>query len=250
MTKLAIIGGSGFHTLPEFKICERKTVTTPFGDTSAPLSSGEIFGLRTIFLPRHGDSHSIAPHNINYRANIYALKKEGIDQVISLVAVGGITTLYQARSIAIPHQIIDYTSGREHTFFDGRDIADEIVSRKLKHIDFSNPFDEDLRLRLVRAAHDAGIKFTGRGVYGVTQGPRFETAAEIDRMERDGSDIVGMTAMPEAILARELEMAYAGIALVVNPAAGRGDGELTMDEIYENLEATTRYALEVLKKFH
>jgi 5'-deoxy-5'-methylthioadenosine phosphorylase len=247
MTKLAIIGGSGFQTLPAFKISERKSSTTPFGSPSAPLSSGEIFGMEIIFLPRHGDLHSIAPHNVNYRANIYALKREGVEQVISLAAVGGITAAYQARSIAIPHQIIDYTSTREHTYFDGQEVPDEIVNRALRHIDFSNPYDENLRLRLVGAALNAGVEFRDSGVYGVTQGPRFETSAEIDRMERDGCDMVGMTAMPEAVLARELDLAYATIALVVNPAAGRGVGEISMDEIYGNLEAATRNAVAILE---
>jgi 5'-deoxy-5'-methylthioadenosine phosphorylase len=247
MTSLAIIGGSGFQTLPEFKISERKSIATPFGKPSALLSTGELYGMEIMFLPRHGDLHSIAPHNINYRANIYALKREGIEQVISLAAVGGITAGHQSGSVAIPHQIIDYTSTREHTYFDGREVPDDIVNRALRHIDFSNPYDEKLRLRLVQAARDAGIVFSDNGVYGVTQGPRFETAAEIDRMERDGSDMVGMTAMPEAVLARELDMAYATIALVVNPAAGRGAGEISMDEIFKNLETATRNALSVLE---
>ena len=177
MSRLAIIGGSGFHRLPEFTVIDSKAVITPFGEPSASLSFGEIFGLEIIFLPRHGDSHSIAPHNINYRANIYALKNEGVDQVISFAAVGGITAAYQSQSIAIPHQIVDYTSGREHTYFDGQNIPDKIVNRKLNHIDFSNPYDEILRQRLIQAARATGLKFSDSGVYGVTQGPRFETAA-------------------------------------------------------------------------
>ncbi len=250
---LAIIGGSGFDQLPNFAVVEQRKVSTPYGPPSAPLSFGKYCGSKLVFLPRHGDDHSIAPHRINYRANMYALKDAGVTEVIALAAVGGINPDFPARSIAIPHQIIDYTSAREHTFYDGKLYSNSHVDDKVNHIDFTEPYDQPLRLRLIQAAQHAArhttIEVNNSGVYAVTQGPRLETAAEIDRLERDGAEIVGMTAMPEAALARELNMRYAGIALVANVAAGRGDQELTMETIYANLAATTDDAVTILEQF-
>ena len=246
---LAIIGGSGFDQLPDFAIVERRKVSTPYGPPSAPLSLGKYCGSKVVFLPRHGGDHSIAPHGINYRANIYALKDAGVTEVITLAAVGGISPDFPARSIAIPHQIIDYTSAREHTFYDGGPASNSYVDDKVNHIDFTEPYDQSLRLRLIQAAQHAAIEVKDSGVYAVTQGPRLETAAEIDRMEKDGAEIVGMTAMPEAALARELDLRYASIALVANAAAGRGSQELTTATIDANLAATADDALAILEQF-
>ncbi len=254
MMTLAIIGGSGFDQLPNFAVVEQRKVSTPYGSPSAPLSFGKYCGSKLVFLPRHGGDHSIAPHRINYRANMYALKDAGVTEVVALAAVGGINPDFPARSIVIPHQIIDYTSAREHTFYDGNlssnsHASNSHVDDKVNHIDFTEPYDQPLRLRLIQAAQHMTIEVNNSGVYAVTQGPRLETAAEIDRLERDGAEIVGMTAMPEAALARELNMRYASIALVVNAAAGRGDQELTMEIIQANLAATTDDALAILEQF-
>lgn len=246
---LAIIGGSGFNQLQNFTIVEQKKVATPYGTPSAALSFGKYAGSKLVFLPRHGAEHSIAPHRINYRANMYALKEAGVSEVIALAAVGGINPAFHARSIVIPHQIIDYTSDRAHTFYDAQLSSNRYVGDKVHHIDFTEPYDQALRLRLIQAAQQAAIEVHNSGVYAVTQGPRLETAVEIDRLQKDGAEIVGMTAMPEAALARELNIRYAGIALVVNLAAGRGQQELTMETIYENLAATTDDVLAILERF-
>lgn len=253
MTRLAIIGGSGFSQLQNAVVVESREVSTPYGQPSAPLLFCKQGATDLIFLSRHGAEHAIAPHCINYRANIYALKDAGVSKIIALAAVGGINPDFPARSIAIPHQIIDYTANRQHTFYDGRVVAHSDVGNSVHHIDFTEPYDPPLRVRLIQAAQQVAqhtaIQFNSSGVYAVTQGPRLETAAEIDRLERDGADIVGMTAMPEAALAKELNIGYASIALVVNAAAGRGEEALTMESIDTNLAATSDDALAILEQF-
>jgi 5'-deoxy-5'-methylthioadenosine phosphorylase len=203
---------------------------TVYGRSSAPVLVGVAGGCPFAFLARHGSPHKIPPHKINYRANIKALHTLGVKRIVAVNAVGGINSAMRAGDIVLPTQLIDYTYGREHTFSDSADVA-------LEHIDFSFPFTPTLVDKLASAAVQLGLLFHRDAVYGVTQGPRLETAAEIDRMERDGCDIVGMTAMPEAALAAELGMEYASINLVVNPAAGRSDGVITMDDIHAVLES-------------
>lgn len=238
MTLLAVIGGSGFTRMPELKITRREVVRTPFGEPSAPLTFGTFEGRDVVFLPRHGAGHRLPPHRINYRANLWALKTIEADQVVGMAAVGGITLGPQ--TICIPDQIIDYTYGREHTFFDGED-------GNVVHIDITDPYCEELRGRLVAAARGAGLDPTVGGTYGTTQGPRLETTAEVRRLERDGCDIVGMTAMPEAALAREAELCYATCAVVVNWAAGKSEGPITMEEIERNLVGGMENARNILK---
>ncbi|MFV1997301.1 MAG: S-methyl-5'-thioinosine phosphorylase [Acidiferrobacterales bacterium] len=229
MALIAIIGGSGLTNLKNMKITRREVIRTPYGEPSAPMVYGEIEGTEIAFLPRHGPRHTIPPHEINYRANIWALKNAGITRAIAIAAVGGISKNYQSPcSIAIPDQIIDYTYAREHTFFTGAD-------KQVTHVDFTHPYCDELRLSLVKAATNIDLAVISKGTYGATQGPRFETAAEIQRMEIDGADVVGMTGMPEAGLARELGLCYAAIALVVNPAAGKSDSKITLKEIDQNL---------------
>ncbi len=179
-----------------------------------------------VFLPRHGQAHTIAPHRINYRANLWALHAQGVRDVVAVASVGGIAGNLGAGMLAVPDQIIDYTHGRESTYFDG-------VAQPLAHIDFTRPFCDAMRRRLLRAGTAAGESPHDGGTYGATQGPRLESAAEIDRMARDGAHLVGMTGMPEASLARELGLCYAMLAVVVNPAAGRGAsaGQVSMDDI-------------------
>lgn len=228
MKTTAIIGGSGLTQMQSITIIEQIHHQTPYGLPSSACTIGEYCGQTIIFLARHGDPHTIAPHKINYRANLWALKQAGAEQIIAVAAVGGITPKMQPARIAIPEQIIDYSYGREHTYF-----AAELET--VNHIDFSYPYDENLRQQIIKSAAALQLNIQPHGVYGCTQGPRLETAAEITRMQRDGCDLVGMTGMPEAALARELEIPYASIAVVANWAAGKSTGEITMPEIIKNL---------------
>ncbi len=224
MAKIALIGGSGLTRFSGLQNVTSRLLETPYGETSAPLVLGELAGQDLVFLPRHGNPHTIPPHGINYRANLWALKEAGVSQVVAVNAVGGISTDMEAGAVCIPHQIIDYTLGREHTYSDSAQVH-------LQHVDFSYPYDGAMRDQLIQSAQQLDLLFRSDGIYGVTQGPRLETAAEIDRLERDGCHIVGMTGMPEAALARELDLPYAAICLVANRAAGRSQGIITMDEI-------------------
>ena len=227
---LAIIGGTGLTSLDGLHITRKEMVHTPWGEPSGPITHGTLNGVQVAFLARHGYHHTIPPHEVNYRANIYALKEIGIKQVVAVAAVGAIAPELRPGSLVITDQIIDYTWGRGHTFFEGR--LDDVV-----HVDFTDPYDDALRSGLIGAAAKSHVACAPSGTYGVTQGPRLESAAEINRMERDGCDVVGMTGMPEAALARELGLAYAHCAVVANPAAGRGEGAITMAQIREQLES-------------
>ncbi|MFV2033371.1 MAG: S-methyl-5'-thioinosine phosphorylase [Gammaproteobacteria bacterium] len=223
--RYAVIGGSGFYSLgDEFHLERRAAPETPFGKISAEIQIGRWHGNNIVFLARHGESHQLAPHEINYRANLWALQSEGVTNIYSVNAVGGITPDLPPRTLALPDQIIDYTSARAHTFFDGK-------QRELKHIDFSFPYSTTMRDAIVAASESAGTDLVTTGTYGCTNGPRLETAAEIRKMGTDGCNMVGMTGMPEAALARELEIEYAAIALVVNWCAGIEGSVLDMDQI-------------------
>ena len=231
LNTIAIIGGTGLTELEPkvsaqfpLQLGERIHVNTELGQPSAALQYARWAEKDVIFLARHGHPASVPPHKVNYRANLLALKNAGAQAVLAVNAVGGISASMGSGVIAIPEQIIDYTSGRELTFFDG-------IYRPLNHIDFSFPYDEILRQALISAAANIGQPLVPTGVYGATQGPRLETVAEIRRMEQDGCDVVGMTAMPEAVLARELDLPYASVCFVVNPAAGKSAGVITMAEM-------------------
>ena len=230
MSRVAIIGGTGLTSLQGLEIASREIVQTPYGEPSGILVRGNYCGHEVLFLPRHGPGHTIPPHRVNYRANLWALKEVGVTNVIAVNAVGGIRLDMEPGALVIPNQIIDYTWGRTNTYFE--ESLNQVV-----HVDFTEPYCASLRLQLIDAATQAGQEIIDGGTYAATQGPRLETTAEIDRLERDGCDIVGMTGMPEAVLARELELCYASISLVVNRAAGRGDGEITMAEIEQNLKS-------------
>ncbi|GAB3387436.1 S-methyl-5'-thioinosine phosphorylase [Azotobacter armeniacus] len=224
MTVHAIIGGTGLTQLDGLSIRQSLSQETPYGAPSADILRGEYAGREVLFLARHGHPHRIPPHRVNYRANLWALRQAGATAVLAVNAVGGIHASMDTGHFCVPHQIIDYTFGRAHTYFE--DDLDTVT-----HVDFSHPYDEALRQRLIAALAVEGCAFSRHGVYGCTQGPRLETAAEIVRLERDGCDIVGMTGMPEAVLARELGLPYACLALVVNPGAGKGSALITMDDI-------------------
>ena len=223
---LAIIGGSGLTDLSNLDVRRRRVVRTPYGEPSGALTVGGLKGTEVVFLARHGYSHSIPPHLVNYRANIWALHSAGVAQIVSVASVGGILPVLGPGRIAIPAQILDYTYGRAQTFFDG-------AGQPVTHVDFTEPYDRNLRTACLAAAGRASEPVHDGGVYATTQGPRLETAAEIDRIERDGGDMVGMTGMPEAVLARELGMAYAAIAVVANHAAGRASSasSIRLDDI-------------------
>jgi 5'-methylthioinosine phosphorylase len=240
VTKLAIIGGTGLTQLSELSIIKRDQLTTPYGEPSADFITGELYQKEVIFLARHGNPHTIAPHKINYRANIWGLKHLGVEQIVAVAAVGGITEEMVPAHIAIPDQIIDYSHGRNHTFFEDENYP-------VTHIDFTYPYSQKLRSALIFAAAKANIHITPIGTYGCTQGPRLETAAEIKRMEKDGCDVVGMTGMPEAALAKELGMDYAAISVIANWAAGKTDGEITMAEIEQNLHIGMANIAQLLK---
>jgi 5'-methylthioinosine phosphorylase len=230
---LAIIGGTGLTKLENLTIKRRQIVRTNYGDPSQPLIFGEIAGREVIFLARHGNGHTIPPHAVNYRANIAALHDQGVTEIAAIATVGGIHPELTSGVIAIPDQIIDYTHGRENTFHDGKNLP-------VKHIDFTQPYCEKLRQKWLTAAQKAGQKVIDHGVYATTQGPRLETAAEINRFERDGATMVGMTGMPEAVLARELGMSYAAICPVANSAAGRADSAegISYEELVNTLSTT------------
>lgn len=221
---LAFIGGTGLTRMRELDITDRLHIDTPWGKPSAPVVKGELSGQPVLFLARHGDPHALLPHQVNYRANVAALKEAGATAIYAVNAVGGITPEADSGVVVVPEQIIDYTHGRDATFFDAGD-------GPVTHVDFSWPFDDALRQRAIAALKAVNAPLAANGCYGATQGPRLETAAEIARMERDGCTIVGMTGMPEAVLARELELPYAMLSLVVNPAAGKADTPITMEEI-------------------
>jgi 5'-deoxy-5'-methylthioadenosine phosphorylase len=217
MTTLAIIGGTGLTRMEGLTVTRREMVKTPYGAPSCPIVFGELGGQEVAFLARHGSTHRIPPHRVNYCANIWALNSVGIRRIVAVGAVGGIRSDCVVGAIVVPDQIIDYTSCRESTFFDGGEDP-------VEHIDFSYPYDETLRQALIEGARACkGITLVDNGVYGVTQGPRLETAAEIRRMANDGCTVVGMTGMPEATLAAELSIAYASCCVVINPAAGLND---------------------------
>jgi 5'-methylthioinosine phosphorylase len=228
---LGIIGGSGLTKLPNLAITRQLLVRTPYGDPSSEMTFGKVAGRDVVFLPRHGHGHTIPPHSINYRANLWAMHAEGVREIAAIFSVGGIGPELGPGVIVVPDQLIDYTHGRAHTYFDGHD-------RNVVHVDFTRPYTELVRSALLKAAQKCGIPALERGVYGAVNGPRLETAAEIDRLERDGVSVVGMTGMPEASLARELGLAYAALAVSVNHAAGRGDNteQIALEQIKAVLE--------------
>jgi len=229
---LAVIGGTGVYKLATLDDVETRHLDTPYGTPSGPVRVGTVLDRRVAFLARHGEGHSLPPHKINYRANLAALKQIGATRVLALNTVGGITERFGPRVLACPDQIIDYTWGRIST------LCEE--GGEVLHVDFGDPYTPMLRHKILAAARVTGVKVVEGGCYGATQGPRLETRAEIARMKRDGCDLVGMTGMPEAGLARELGLDYACLAIVANWAAGCGTGEeITMADVLANVDAAS-----------
>lgn len=236
---LGIIGGTGLTQLANLEIKRRQLIRTPYGEPSGPLTFGELGGKTVVFLPRHGNGHTIPPHCINYRANLWALHAEGVTDIVAVATVGGIRDDLGPGRIALPGQIIDYTHGRKNTFFDGQG-QDEM--QQVKHIDFTEPYCPRLRSQCQQAAAQVGEALDDGGIYAAMQGPRLETAAEISRLERDGASIVGMTGMPEAALARELGINYAHLCPIVNHAAGRGSSLHGIR--YEDIESVLQQTMQ------
>ena len=237
MRTIGLIGGTG---LDNWGFVEAELqIETPYGSTSGRISEFHYPDTRLLFLPRHGKLHTIAPNSVNYRANIFALRQAGVERVIAVNAVGGITSRFVPGTLLVPTQLIDYTWGREHTFDDPHDM-------ELNHVDFTWPFSAVVRDELLTAATEKDVKVIADACVGVTQGPRLETAAEIRKFEKDGCDVVGMTSMPEAGLARELGLNYASLAIVSNWGAGIADEELSMQSIERTLGDAMQKVRELL----
>ena len=212
---LAIIDRTGLTQLTKLEVLHRQVLRTPYGEPSGVVTFGRLGGHEIMFLARHSASHPMPPHRVNYRANLWALQEQGAKRIVSVAMAGGIRADLSPGTLIVPDQLIDYTYGREFTFFDERD-------QPPTHIDFSLPYTPTLRQKILDAAQRVHLPCLDGGVYAAVQGPRLETIAEVNRMEKDGADMVGMTGMPEAALARELGLDYAAIVVIVNHAAGRG----------------------------
>ena len=238
---LAIIGGTGLSQIEGIEDVRHQMVSTPFGEPSGPLTIGRLQGCDVVFLPRHGYNHRIPPHQVNYRANIWALREMGVSRILAVAAVGGIHPDMDPGALVVPDQLIDYTWGRPSTFYEGD--LDSVT-----HVDFTYPYDQTLRQAFLAAGQALGLDLIDGGTYGATQGPRLETAAEIRRLERDGCDVVGMTGMPEAVLAREAEIDYASLNVVANWAAGIHDGEVvSLADIDRTLSRSMGKVRKILK---
>ncbi|MDJ0878278.1 MAG: S-methyl-5'-thioinosine phosphorylase [Halieaceae bacterium] len=243
--RLAVIGGTGLQVVAGFEPETSHTLETPFGAPSGAIEEGTVAGGRCLFLARHGVPHRIAPHRINYRANLWALRQLGADAVLAVNAVGAINPGMAPGQLVVPDQLVDYTWGREHTFYGGAKASAELA--ELEHVEFTEPYDAGLRQRLVDCAAALGLELSRSATYAATQGPRLETAAEIRRLGNDGCDVVGMTGMPEAALARELGLPYASLCIVVNAAPGLGDEPITLEAMGEVLEAGSAQVARLLQ---
>lgn len=239
MKTIGLIGGTG---LDNWGFSEQtRQIETPFGSPSGQIRIFDFPQCRLLFLPRHGQAHSISPHKVNYQANVFALRQAGAEFIVAVNAVGGIGKSYSPGSLVVPSQVVDYTWGRAHSFSDDPDFP-------LNHFDFTEPFSQNIREQLLKAASAAGIGVVDGACIAVTQGPRLETAAEIERLEEDGSDLVGMTTMPEAALAREIGLDYASISVVSNWAAGKSAEPITMDDIDRTLDGAMQSVRTILLK--
>lgn len=241
--RLGLIGGTGLLNATQLGADDDSrpaVITTPFGDPSSGLQQFELGGMQVHFLARHGRPHRIPPHRVNYRANLWALHSDGVSRVLAVNAVGSTREDLPAGSLVVPDQLIDYTWGRDHTYSDSAEVP-------LQHVEFAEPYAGPLRQSLLQAADAAGVHVVKRGCYAATQGPRLETAAEVQRLRNDGADLIGMTGMPEAGLARELGMDYASLSIVANLGAGIGD-PISIEEINSNLETGLKQVAQLLEQ--
>jgi 5'-methylthioadenosine phosphorylase len=227
---IGLIGGSGLHEIPGFKVNERRAVETPYGLPSDEFMIGELSGRTVAFLPRHSFKHNIPPHKVNYRANIRGFKELGAERVIAVSAVGGINNSLRPGDIVLLNQLIDFTKSRVNTFYDGDDVV---------HVDFTEPYCPELRESFIKVSESGGIKLLNAGTYICVEGPRLETAAEIGFFSSMSADVVGMTGMPEAVLARESELCYVALSVVTNLAAGISPVKLTAKEVVETMNRST-----------
>ena len=255
---LGFIGGSGLYEIEGLNVLEEKFVKTPFGEPSSPVVLGELEGKRLAFLARHGRDHSYPPHLVPYRANLWALREVGVDRILAVSAVGGINKLFSPGDFVIIDSFLDFTKHRKSTFYEGRfsvkvegsdKVAQLLNSGKVVHIDVSEPYCPQMRMLLMEILQEKGLRYHPAGVYACTEGPRFETPAEIKALSALGADVVGMTGYPEVVLARELTMCYTSLCVVANPAAGISSGRLTSDEVLELMAEKEAQIKEVLKEF-
>ena len=255
---LGVIGGSGLYELDGLKVLEEKSLKTPFGEPSSPIILGEIEGRKIAFLARHGRDHAYPPHLVPYRANVWALREVGVDRILAVSAVGGINKLFSPGDFVIIDSFLDFTKQRKSTFYEGKfsvqvegedKVAELLNSKKVVHVDVSDPYCPQMRMLLMEILQEKGFRYHPAGVYACTEGPRFETPAEIKALEILGADVVGMTGYPEVVLARELTMCYASICVVANPAAGISAGRLTSDEVLELMGKKEAQIKEILLEF-
>ena len=236
----AVIGGTGLTRMPGVRLMREHSLMTDLGKASSAISECDCDGQSVLFLARHGDPHRIAPHRINYRANLLALQAAGATQILAINAVGGIDPDLKPGQLVLPDQIIDYTHTRESSFFDGE-------YRPLDHLDMSLPYHPALRDQIAMAVQACDEGLVKQAVYGATQGPRLETPAEITRMAQDGCTIVGMTGMPEAALAAELSLPYACLALVVNPAAGVQSEPISLAQMQAVIDERMQVVMQIIR---
>ncbi len=255
---LGVIGGSGLYELDGLKVLEEKSLKTPFGEPSSSIILGEIEGRKIAFLARHGRDHAYPPHLVPYRANVWALREVGVDRILAVSAVGGINKLFSPGDFVIIDSFLDFTKQRKSTFYEGKfsvqvegedKVAELLNSKKVVHVDVSDPYCPQMRMLLMEILQEKGFRYHPAGVYACTEGPRFETPAEIKALEILGADVVGMTGYPEVVLARELTMCYASICVVANPAAGISAGRLTSDEVLELMGKKEAQIKEILLEF-
>ncbi len=255
---IGIIGGSGLYDLEDLKVIEEVAPETPFGSASSPVIVGEIHGKRVAFLARHGRDHSHPPHLVPYRANLWALRKAGVTRVLGVSAVGSINKLFRAGDFVVIDNFLDFTKKREDTYYEGRfskevegedRVAQLLREKKVVHIDVTDPYCIQMRLQLIEILEEIALRHHPAGVYACTEGPRFESAAEIKMLEKVGADVVGMTGYPEVVLARELTMCYASLCVVANPAAGISQGRLTSDEVLELMAEREKDIKRVVSEF-
>ncbi len=255
---LGIIGGSGLYSLEGLKIVEELSINTPFGRPSSTVLIGELEGKKVAFIARHGREHSFPPHLVPYRANLWALREVGVNRVLAVSAVGSINKVIKPGDFVLIDSFLDFTKGREHTFYEGINspdvkgtdkVAELLRNKKVVHIDVSEPYCPQMRNLLGTILLEKGVRYHTRGVYACTEGPRFETPAEIRALELLGADVVGMTGYPEVALARELAMCYISLCVVANPAAGISQNRLTSDEVLELMKEKEALIREIVREF-